>query len=1015
MAGIYLTTHEPGLAQWGSADTDSGSAFYFGNSDGTFATGKWDAEALWEATSSYDVKIASGKTKSLIGGETRGYSSLESANFGDLSNAGTFSVTGAGTKVTFTNRVNEDDFIFNTANGTITIDTGASIVFETEHGKRTNAGLINVNGGTLELKAIGSNSVTFKNTGTITVAGGILDVSNKYLEESSSFGNISLDQASTLKWASAASLLNAATLTLNLDGTVTAPRKLIDFTGTGTVDYSAAVDDWSTKRALLRRADDDLWYTVSALTTDFINGDGWTGSPATGAAVATGAYYKLNAFDTVTAALAAPDADLVTTLDISGSGAGAFGTASLSFNAAGLALVLNTSAEDYTITNAGDTTFKGGSLAKLSAASNKALTLEADGVDEIDGFATTTVAGDVTAKAWTVGDLTVNTGKTLTVNKDSLLVVSGLALNGTGALALSTAGSRTYGKVIDFTGTYSGTDPLYAAATGNTDGFTEYNNDLYIGEFTLETLYVNSTYSGADGTAIENAGIIGFNAFASTSAAADTAASPEVAYLDVAGDKVYNRTRLYVNSGYTGDFGTAVTGNANAMVGFNAFDAIADATAVASANSVLEVTGGTLSGNNYANGKTLEITGSVAGSGAYVYGGLVDGASVGDVTVGAAVDLKAVIGGSTVDESDSDLETAKATSVTFADGAANSTAVLVAGGNKVTDDATIANNTSVTLSDDVTVTGYTVGGSFQTGTTAVTVGGSSSLTIAAGTYGALDTTTGAVTGVVTGGGFLQNSANASNGAYTQTGNVNITVTGGAINTVLLGAGAARKATNGQMTLNGNVNITIGSATNDIYLYEVYAGFNGAGTINGDTTMTFTGNGAKLHFNTVTDKTYNGVFGDNAAGAAGVASGYTRTLAFNGFTGDFTANNIKKFDKIKLADSTVTFTQSGLNLSPVKTWEFTGTTSLTWTGTGEFYANNSFAGDTLVFSAATAPTSQNPWIVMTGNDDTLSGWDQAAKVSLFGEETTEFDSDANAWVTDTYKLKRDGGNLVVTLA
>ena len=314
------------------------------------------------------------------------------------------------------------------------------------------------------------------------------------------------------------------------------------------------------------------------------------------------------------------------------------------------------------------------------------------------------------------------------------------------------------------------------------------------------------------------------------------------------------------------------------------------------------------------------------------------------------------------------------------------------------------------MSDNVTVTNFTVGGSFQSGTAAVTVEGDSSLTISAGTYGSRNAD-GTVKGAVVGGGLLQNTKDAS-GSYFQDGNVNVLINGGTIDTVLFGAGAARvPLASEKMKLNGDVSITV-DATNAVSLYEVYAGFNGAGSISGNTTITFKGSGANLTFATVENETYNGVCGDNA-GKSGIASKKTRTLAFDSFTGDFTANNIKKFDKISLTGSTVTFTQSGLNLSPVKTWDFAAGSSLTWTGTGDdYFASNTFAGDTLVFGHENESLTGS-WTVMTGNADTLSGWDDVGNtVMLFKQKAAFADG---AWKTSAFSLTLQEENKLVVSA
>ncbi len=443
---------------------------------------------------------------------------------------------------------------------------------------------------------------------------------------------------------------------------------------------------------------------------------------------------------------------------------------------------------------------------------------------------------------------------------------------------------------------------------------------------------------------------------------------------------------LYVNDTYSGSKGDPVD-DGKYLYLINAFTTFDAAVAKAEELTTVEeydITGGTLTSSVYADGKRLKIIGGVSGSNAYAYGGAIDSAIAGSVEVDAAsVALKAVVGGS---------------SVVFTSATEGSTVGLVAGGNKITTSSTVSGNTQVTINGDVTVSNFTIGGSFQAGETEVSVTGDSELKIAAGTYGSIKSD-GTVNGVVTGGGFLQNSTEASAGAYTQNGSVTVNISGGTIDTVVFAAGASRKKVgDGQMTVTGSVNVTIDCSANEVGLYEVYAGFNGNGTIGGDTTMTFTGKGENLTFAKVTGKTYNGVFGDNGGIESGAAD---RTLVFDDFKGDFTANNIKKFDTVKFTKgSEVTFTQSGLNLSPVTEWDFAFGTSLNWTGN---YVFNNLEGDTLSFGAlGDGVNLTDPWEVMTAsNADAFDGWDYAENnVSIFGK-TASFDN--NVWSADGYQL------------
>ena len=208
-------------------------------------------------------------------------------------------------------------------------------------------------------------------------------------------------------------------------------------------------------------------------------------------------------------------------------------------------------------------------------------------------------------------------------------------------------------------------------------------------------------------------------------------------------------------------------------------------------------------------------------------------------------------------------------------------------------------------------------------------------------------------------------------------------------------------------MNGDVSITIDTSEETVSLKYLYAGSNSStgyeAKHNGSTLVTFTGLGSNLIW------TEGGISGDGSGKLGDIDKTlYTRTLLFDGFTGDFSAPVISRFDTIAfgmlldtdidpatIMQSNVTFSAASLRLSGVSSWEFALGSSLTLTGSDSL---NSFAGDDLVFGADGDTVTTDGWEVITGSssNNVFNGWGQVNSITLFGVALDSYDDDTLTW-------------------
>jgi hypothetical protein len=234
------------------------------------------------------------------------------------------------------------------------------------------------------------------------------------------------------------------------------------------------------------------------------------------------------------------------------------------------------------------------------------------------------------------------------------------------------------------------------------------------------------------------------------------------------------------------------------------------------------------------------------------------------------------------------------------------------------------------------------------------------------------------------------------------------INGGTFNSHVFGGCGATNSENGTYNtyIDGNVSVTVDASDNAVsFAGNLYAGSIGEGAIGGSTTMTFTGDGANLSFDANSYVTGGSQMSKNVPEFIGG----TATLAFDGFSGDFSANVNNGFTKVAISGSNVSFTGNMVFLSAVSDWAIEAASADAELTLGK--GKNSFAGDTLSITLADdaeAPSKQG-WDVIAGTEATLTGWDAFSSVSLGGEAASYSDG-SGEWLSDNYRLYRDGNSI-----
>ncbi|MBP1583265.1 MAG: hypothetical protein J6866_04850, partial [Victivallales bacterium] len=213
-------------------------------------------------------------------------------------------------------------------------------------------------------------------------------------------------------------------------------------------------------------------------------------------------------------------------------------------------------------------------------------------------------------------------------------------------------------------------------------------------------------------------------------------------------------------------------------------------------------------------------------------------------------------------------------------------------------------------------------------------------------------------------------------------------------------------------LRGNASLTIDSSASDIYFNgNVFGGSMGTGNVGGNVTVTFKGDGSRLHFGSS-----NFVSGasEYAYGAIDYVEG-TRTLVFDGFTGTFNANiQGPAFETVTIKNgSAVNVCGGSVNqdFGFVSTWNFELGDSNAVMTTDDVSATNvksSFYGATINLTFADgASVGDTDWTVYQGQESTLNYWNELGTLTIGGvAATSAMDGDFMAWSTTDYKVYID---------
>ena len=213
----------------------------------------------------------------------------------------------------------------------------------------------------------------------------------------------------------------------------------------------------------------------------------------------------------------------------------------------------------------------------------------------------------------------------------------------------------------------------------------------------------------------------------------------------------------------------------------------------------------------------------------------------------------------------------------------------------------------------------------------------------------------------------------------------------------------------------NIDLTVDSSAKDIYFNgNLTGGSMGAGQIGGNVTVTFKGDGGKLHFGSSSfvsgDSEYAYSITSYVVGA--------KTLVFDGFTGAFTGNlQGPAFDAVAVRNGTaVNVGGASVNqdFSFASTWNFElkdANAVMVTDGSGSANVRNSFWSDTLNLTfAADAETvvAGTVWTVYAGQESTVRDWNELAAVTIAGQNATgAMEGDYKAWTAGEYKVYLDG--------
>ena len=215
-------------------------------------------------------------------------------------------------------------------------------------------------------------------------------------------------------------------------------------------------------------------------------------------------------------------------------------------------------------------------------------------------------------------------------------------------------------------------------------------------------------------------------------------------------------------------------------------------------------------------------------------------------------------------------------------------------------------------------------------------------------------------------------------------------------------GAATVKRTGDTHILGNTSVSIdcGGSLVDIGDLNIYACSYGKGSVSGDATVTFSGDGNNLDFSGY-------VVGDSSAATTMISfvEG-SSSLVFDRFTGNFNAVSIAGFDRIVISGSSVRWTAMERNLSDVTDWEFELGDPSRASLTADLFAGNDFSGDTIKLTFEEEAISGSGWTVIDAGD---AGWFTNLADASVWFNGVEAEWKEGAWCAGGFRLSAGDDN------
>ena len=597
---------------------------------------------------------------------------------------------------------------------------------------------------------------------------------------------LTLDHTASLSFGSITKAANA-TITVDLSGYTDQFALLIENTGSDATDYASLISNWNELEAAgCTVVGNDLFLGEVDMTVFKVNA-GWNGSEFT-EEVAPGYRYGINAFDNISAAVAASDSGEIMVVGGTFDGNQFFD---------GHSAVIAGTAENEVVVNG--YIFGGAYNGNTGDASVK---ITGGSVRRVYGAGSYDQAGTYTA-----GDIAVEIAEGVTIGERGGAAKVDAGNLTTGDVTITSAGDMTnlFGGAQVW---YKGSSATHKSVTVNLTG--EMSDVVYAAGQAMHGGWItveNGVTVNVDGGSIGSDGLMGGGFTRSDISETDTAGGITISggtWINFsAGDisAIYGGTHTYSLSGQLEAVSNITGGTHIAMTGGTAGNVQGGGYTAWGSKSVIDSTEVNISGGTV----LYDVQG-----GSYVVGGGKDAASgnsstiTGDATVrisGDAVIQGNVIGGGWVNW-------------------ATGTAASTIGGVST-----------------VSVEGGTIHGDVIGGGVAVahTYDAASSVLKSESAQTVVTLTGGTVKGNVYGGGYAEDAYGKGSAVSSDASGSSVTVAGATVEGDIYAGGFA-SGENTTSTVTGNVAVTISSGT---IKGDVYGGSKG-GTVNGDSVITISG-------------------------------------------------------------------------------------------------------------------------------------------------------------------------------